>query len=83
VNDSKTNIVPRVVIVYSDQMIVIRANPGNLSFDVNELVLRLRELIPQGKIAGGGHDVAGSIRFIPGVKDLVLRSLEKLISSLL
>ncbi len=52
--------------------LTIRANDHNENFNVNTLIEELREKIPYGFINGGGHEHAGSIKFVEAVKEEVL-----------
>ena len=70
-----------VTIVHSDQVVVLRAQE-NIGFDTNVLVKQLREKLPYGRVSGGGHNVAGSIKFVRGVKDEVLTLIETYIATL-
>jgi archaea-specific RecJ-like exonuclease len=50
---------------------------SQLNFDVNKIITALKEKIPYGNIDGGGHAKAGTIRFIPSVKDEIISYLKK------
>ena len=50
-------------------MITLRAD--GVKVDVNALIRGLKEKIPHGMISGGGHPVAGAMRFVEGVEDEV------------
>ncbi|OVE74880.1 hypothetical protein BVX95_00950 [archaeon D22] len=55
----------------SPEMITFRAT-DNSTFDTNNLIAKVKEKIPHGKIEGGGHAHAGSVRFIPAAFGEVL-----------
>jgi RecJ-like exonuclease len=44
------------------------------------MVRELRDEIPGGGISGGGHLVVGSIKFVEGMRDEVLRGMIEKIS---
>lgn len=55
---------------------VIRATDAvnaNYGFDINQIILNLIEKLPNAGIDGGGHECAGSIKFIEGYIDEVLK----------
>ena len=51
-------------------------------FNVNEIVSKMIELVPQAGIDGGGHECAGSIKYIEGLGEEVLSKVVKEIQSL-
>jgi archaea-specific RecJ-like exonuclease len=71
-NKLHEDVVPRVILVHSEQVFVFRAEKGTFSFDVNVLVAELKEKFPYARVSGGGHDVAGSIKCLPIAKSEVL-----------
>lgn len=72
----------RVTLVVMDNIIVFRVSKSpDDSFDVNALVSLLLEKFPFARISGGGHDVAGSIRFVKASKDLILSAIKDYILS--
>ncbi len=82
-NEEKQEISPRAIMVYSSSVLVIRANPGDhKEFDVNSFVQQLKNDLPYAQISGGGHNVAGSIKFIPAAKEEVLRLVKEYIEKL-
>ena len=46
-------------------------------FNVNNIVISLAEKIPEAGIDGGGHECAGSIKYIEGLGEKVLNELLK------
>lgn len=81
-NKLNENIVPRVVLVYSENFFVFRAEKADTLFDVNVLVAELKKELPYARISGGGHDVAGSIKSISAAKNEVISYIKKYISNL-
>lgn len=63
----------RITIGHTDNFMSFRID--NLDFSISEILKILKQKIPFGKIGGGGHDYAGTIKFIPSVKEQVLKEL--------
>lgn len=73
----------RVTMVYSDSIIVFRVSQDEKkSFDVNKLIVYLQEKLPFARISGGGHDVAGSIKFLSIAKKDVLEEVARYTAAL-
>ena len=51
-------------------------------FNVNEIVSTMIERVPQAGIDGGGHECAGSIKYIEGLGEEVLYKVVEEIQSL-
>jgi len=51
-------------------------------FNVNEIVTKMIEKVPQAGVDGGGHECAGSIKYIEGLGDKVLYKVVEEIQSL-
>lgn len=67
-----------MVLGIGDDYITIRAQiPG---FDLNKMIKELAIKIPYAQIEGGGHEVAGTVKFIKAAKQEVLDSIEKYLS---
>ncbi|MCK4551197.1 MAG: hypothetical protein KAT91_04535, partial [Candidatus Aenigmarchaeota archaeon] len=64
--------------------VTIRAtsNAEEKGFDVNKIVLRLKEKMPYSAAEGGGHEVAGSIKFVSGAKDEILKEFKDYVEGL-
>ncbi|MFH1126641.1 MAG: hypothetical protein ABIG84_03780 [archaeon] len=73
-----------VSIGHGPDFITMRSNEGceKKGFNVNLLVKRLEKDIPHGMVSGGGHEVAGSVKFIESAKDEVLERLISYIKEL-
>ncbi|MGE0793354.1 MAG: DHH family phosphoesterase [Candidatus Woesearchaeota archaeon] len=71
-----------ITISTSDSMLVYRVMQQKDMFDGNILVAQLQEKLPHGRISGGGHNVAGSIKFIPAVKEELLSHIKEFIEKL-
>jgi RecJ-like exonuclease len=46
-------------------------------FNLNEIVWKLAKKIPEAGIDGGGHECAGSLKFVEGLSKKVLESFAK------
>lgn len=60
--------------------IIIRASPDS-GFSVNEFVDYLQEKLKEAYVEGGGHKLAGSIRFLPSKKQKVISAIKDYIKS--
>ncbi len=72
----------QITLIISDSMVVYRVNQDEKLFDGNKLVQFLKDKIPYARISGGGHDVAGSIRFVPLSKNQVIENIKEFIFSI-
>ncbi len=68
---------PRVCLGFADDFVTIRAELEG--FSVFRLMEFLKDKMPYGNISGGGHEFAGTIKFVPAVR----AEVEKLIDSYL
>jgi len=74
---------PRITFAHAGSMISFRAEQSKTDgFDVNKIVKRLKEELPYARISGGGHAVAGSIRFVEAAKEEVLRTISSIVKEL-
>ncbi len=73
---------PRIIMTYTGSIIVFRAEQETQLFDVNKLVKVLQESFPYARVSGGGHAVAGSIKFLPAAKEDVFAKVKEYISLL-
>jgi RecJ-like exonuclease len=55
---------------------------GIYGFNVNEIVAKMIENVPQAGVDGGGHECAGSIKYIEGLGQEVLYKVVEEIQSL-
>jgi len=76
------DVMPRIIMVHADSMIVFRVAQEKDLFDVNTLTKLLQDAFPYARISGGGHAVAGSIKFIPAAKEEVVNKIKAYIASL-
>jgi RecJ-like exonuclease len=64
---------PVVTIGFGPDFAVLRSR--GVMMNIPKMVRELRDEIPGGGISGGGHLVVGSIKFVEGMRDEVLRGL--------
>ncbi|MDR0911476.1 MAG: DHH family phosphoesterase [Methanobrevibacter sp.] len=70
---------------YGPDFAVIRATEEvhqKFGFNINEIIIKLQEAIPNAGIDGGGHEVAGSIKFLEGLSKEVLNEFKKEIANM-
>jgi len=66
---------PIITLSYGPDFGVIRATDAvnaKFGFNLNEIVWKLQDIIPEAGIDGGGHECAGSLKFIEGLSKKVL-----------
>ena len=71
-----------VTLSYGPDFAILRATEdvaADLKLNLNHLVAQLAEELPGAGVTGGGHEVAGSIKFVEGYRK---RVLEKLVEKL-
>jgi RecJ-like exonuclease len=69
---------PVVTIGFGPDFAVLRSR--GVMMNIPKMVRELREEIPGGGISGGGHLVVGSIKFVEGMRDEVLKGMIEKIS---
>lgn len=65
---------------FANDFVTVRSE--HPTFSVVELMGKLKEKIPYGKITGGGHEYAGTIKFILGVKEELVQEIKVYLKSL-
>lgn len=76
---------PIITLAYGPDFGVVRATENihkMFGFNLNEIIWKLQDKIPEAGIDGGGHEVAGSIKFVEGLSKEVLGSFAKEIATL-
>ncbi|MDD1764013.1 MAG: DHH family phosphoesterase [Methanobacteriaceae archaeon] len=66
---------PILTLAYGPDFGVIRATDAvneKFGFNLNTIILKLAEEIPEAGIDGGGHECAGSLKFVEGLSKKVL-----------
>ncbi len=62
------------VIGYSDSMTVIRIS-DDVKININFIIDLLNEKYDYASIEGGGHERAGSIRFVPAMRNIIIKEI--------
>lgn len=76
---------PIITLAYGPDFSVIRATDAVneiYGFNLNEIIWKLAEEIPEAGIDGGGHECAGSLKFVEGLSKKVLESFAGEVASL-
>jgi len=76
---------PIITLSYGPDFSVIRATDAvneTFGFNLNNIVLKLAEEIPEAGIDGGGHECAGSLKFVEGLSKKVLGSFASEVAAL-
>jgi len=73
-----------VSVGFGPDFVTIRAtlDAEKKGFDVNKIVEHLRKKMPYCAADGGGHEVAGSIKFVAGAKDEILKEFKDYVEGL-
>lgn len=69
-----------MVLGIGPDFIIIRATE-DINFDINELIKNTKEKIPYASIQGGGHENAGTLKFVEAAKEEVVEELFKTLGS--
>ncbi|MCC7551277.1 MAG: DHH family phosphoesterase [Methanobacterium sp.] len=76
---------PIITLAYGPDFGVIRATDAvneMFGFNLNTIILDLVEEIPEAGIDGGGHECAGSLKFVEGLSKKVLQSFAAKVAGL-
>lgn len=76
---------PIVTLSYGPDFGVIRATDAvneNFGFNLNTIILKLADEIPEAGIDGGGHECAGSLKYVEGLSKKVLGAFAQEIAAL-
>ena len=76
---------PIITLAYGPDFSVIRATDAvneMFGFNLNEIVWKLAKEIPEAGIDGGGHECAGSLKFVEGLSKKVLESFAREVADL-
>ena len=68
---------PVITVGYGPDFMIVRATDAvgeKYGFNLNRIVGELARKIPEASIDGGGHECAGSVKFVEGLRDRVLSS---------
>ncbi len=70
-----------ITIGKSDDMIIFRASDDS-NFKLHEFIKILKNNVPESLVEGGGHEKAGTIKFLPASKEKVFTELKKYLLSI-
>jgi len=76
---------PIITIAYGPDFGVVRATDAvseKFNFNLNHIVTQLIEEIPEASLDGGGHECAGSLKFVEGLRGKVLDRFLEIIKSM-
>ena len=71
---------PVLTLGYMSDMIIIRANKPVLP--VGTILEKLKEKFPNANVDGGGHEMAGTIRFVTAHRDNLLEEIKSMVKAL-
>lgn len=77
--------IPILTLSYGPDFGVIRATSAVnkiFGFNLNEIIIKLQDAIKEAGIDGGGHECAGSIKFLEGLSDEVLSEFAQEIANM-
>ena len=66
---------PVLTIGYLSDMIIITATKPVLP--VQKIIEKLQKEIPQANVDGGGHEMAGTIKFVPAQLDIIIEKIKE------
>ena len=70
---------PSLTIGQTEDMFIVRANKAVLP--VQEIIEALQAKFPQANVDGGGHEMAGAIRFVSAHKEALLEEIKNLLKA--
>jgi RecJ-like exonuclease len=76
---------PIITLAYGPDFGVIRATDAvneKFGFNLNEVILKLNDAIPEAGIDGGGHECAGSLKYLEGLSKEVLEAFAEEVADL-
>ena len=76
---------PIITLSYGPDFGVVRATDAvheKYNFNLNLIVEQLMEEIPEASLDGGGHECAGSLKFVEGLRDKVIGRFIEIIKSM-
>ena len=76
---------PIITIAYGPDFGVVRATDAvseKFSFNLNIIIEQLIKEIPEASLDGGGHECAGSLKFVEGLRDKVLNRFIEIIKEM-
>ncbi|ABR54530.1 phosphoesterase RecJ domain protein [Methanococcus vannielii SB] len=76
---------PIITLSYGPDFGVVRATDAvsdKFSFNLNLIVNRLIDEIPEASLDGGGHECAGSLKFVEGLREKVLNRFFEIVNGM-
>ncbi len=76
---------PIITLSYGPDFGVVRATDvvsEKFSFNLNLIVTQLMEEIPEASLDGGGHECAGSLKFVEGVREKVINRFIEIVENM-
>ena len=70
---------PSLTIGQTEDMFIVRANKAVLP--VQEIIDALQAKFPQANVDGGGHEMAGAIRFVSAHKEALLEEVKNILKA--
>jgi RecJ-like exonuclease len=71
---------PALTIGCVEDMMIVRANKPILP--VQTIIKNLKEKYPNANVDGGGHEMAGAIRFVAAHRDELLEEVKNMVKGL-
>ena len=70
---------PVITLSSGPDFITVRATEDVKGFNIHHILKELREKVPYGFIEGGGHECAGTVKFIEAAREEVMRIVDEYI----
>ncbi|ABO34595.1 phosphoesterase, RecJ domain protein [Methanococcus maripaludis C5] len=73
---------PVITLSYGPDFAVVRATDAvseKFNFNLNHIVTRFIEEIPEASLDGGGHECAGSLKFVEGLREKVINRFAEVV----
>lgn len=71
---------PALTLGYITDMVIVRANKPVLP--VQKIIAHLKEKYPNANVDGGGHEMAGAIRFVSAHRDELLEEIKNMLKEI-
>lgn len=76
---------PIITLSYGPDFGVVRATDAvseKFSFNLNHIVTQLIDEIPEASLDGGGHECAGSLKFVEGLREKVINRFSEIVKEM-
>ena len=67
---------PVITLSSGPDFITVRATEDVKGFNIHHILIELREKVPHGFIEGGGHECAGTVKFIEAAREEVMNIVD-------